>query len=195
MLPRSRSRTLRRSSIRCPVHDYAGWAWYFVTLCAADRQPVFGLLATGQVNLTPLGLLVEERWRGIPARTVRATTHDLVVMPDHIHGILQVAPCPGYRLTPGNRAFGPLQRQSLGLALNLFKGDVTRLARQRGLLAETARLWLRGYHERIIRDARHLANARAYIRHNPIRAMESARRHRTGAPPGAPIGSRCPPSE
>jgi len=138
---------------------------------------VFGVLAPGHVDLTPLGHLVEERWRGVPARAARATTHDLVVMPDHIHGILRVAPPPGYRLTPGERAFGPLQRQSLGLALNLFKGDVTRIARQRGLLAATARLWLRGYHDRIIRDAQHLANARAYIRDNPIRAW-------TGAPLG-----------
>jgi REP element-mobilizing transposase RayT len=94
-------------------------------------------------------------------------------MPDHLHGILQVAPPSGYRLTPGERTFGPLQPQSLGLAVNLFKGDVTRIARQRGLLEETTRLWLRGYHDRIIRDARHLANARAYIRDNPIRAIIS----------------------
>jgi len=171
MLSHSRSRTLRRGSIRCPVHDYSGWAWYFVTLCVAGRHPIFGVLASGRVDLTPLGFLVEERWLGIAARTTRATTHDLVVMPDHLHGILQVEPPPGYRLTPGGRSFGPLQRQSLGLALNLFKGDVTRIARQRGLLAHSARLWLRGYHEQIIRDARHLANARAYIRNNPIRAM------------------------
>jgi REP element-mobilizing transposase RayT len=132
-----------------------------------------------------LGRLVEERWLGIPARTTRATTHDLVVMPDHLHGILQVAPPLGYRLKPGERSFGPLQRQSLGLAVNLFKGDVTRIARQRGLLADPGRLWLRGYHERIIRDDRHLANARAYIRDNPIRAARGL--DRTGAPPGAPL--------
>ncbi len=182
MFPYSRRRTLRRKSIRCASHDYAGWAWYFVTLCVKGRYPIFGVLVSGRVELTPLGLLVEERWLGIPVRTARATTHDLVVMPDHIHGILQVAPPPGYCLRPGERVFGPLQRQSLGLAINLFKGDVTRIARQRGLLAATRRLWLRGYHERIIRDARHLANARAYIRNNPIRAW-------TGAPPGAPLGS------
>ncbi len=170
MLSHGTRRTLVRSSTRCPVHDYAGWAWYFVTLCVERRQPRFGSLGEGRVDLTPLGLLVEERWQGIPARTTRAAAHDLVVMPDHMHGILQVAPPPGYRLTPGERAFGPLQPQSLGLAINLFKGDVTRIARQRGLLPETARLWLRGYHDRIIRDARHLANARAYIRNNPIRA-------------------------
>lgn len=170
MLSHGTRRTLVRSSIRCPVHDYAGRAWYFVTLCVARRQPLLGSLGAGRVDLTPLGLLVEERWWGIPARTIRAAVHDMVVMPDHMHGILQVAPPPGYRLKPGERVFGPLQRQSLGLAINLFKGDVTRIARQRGLLPNTARLWLRGYHERIIRDARHLANARAYIRNNPIRA-------------------------
>jgi REP element-mobilizing transposase RayT len=170
MFPRGVRRALGRSSIRCPVHDYAGWVWYFVTLCVARRQPLFGVLAPGSVDLSPLGRLVEERWRGIPARATRATTHELVVMPDHLHGILQVVPPPGYSLTPGERSFGPLQRQSLGLAMNLFKGDVTRIARQQGLLPDTTRLWLRGYHEQIIRDARHLANARAYIRDNPIRA-------------------------
>jgi hypothetical protein len=47
---------------------------------------------------------------------------------------------------------------------------ITRIARQQGLLPDTSRLWLRGYHDQIIRNARHLANARAYIRDNPIRA-------------------------
>ena len=173
MLTRGVRRTLIRSSSRCPVHDYAGWAWYFVTLCVFRRQPLFGVLRSSQVDLTPLGLLVENRWQEIPARTVRATAHDLVVMPDHLHGILQVAPASGYRLAPGEREFGPLQPQSLRLVINLFKGDVARIARQRGLLADNARLWLRGYHDRIIRDARHLATARAYIRDNPIRAMTS----------------------
>jgi REP element-mobilizing transposase RayT len=155
---------------------------------------LFGVLGAGSVDLTPLGRLVEQRWRGIPARTTRATTHDLVVMPDHLHGILQVAPPPGYTLTPGERAFGPLQRQSLGLAINLLKGGVTRRARELGLIAPTTRLWLRGYHDRIIRDARHLANARAYIRNNPIRAIESAWRGWDGRAGGAPLQSARPPN-
>lgn len=103
-------------------------------------------------------------------------------MPDHLHGLIHIWSPWGRPLhADGPRRFGPLHRRSLGLVVNLLKGGVTRRGRELGLLGPTTRLWHRGYHDRIIRDARHLANARTYICDNPIRAIESAA-------PGAGMG-------
>lgn len=173
MSPSARRSAWKRASILQRSHDYCGGAWYFITISAADQRRCFGVLGPAQVLRSPLGDLIAERWSELSRHLPFAHFSDLVVMPDHMHGLIRVWPCPERLLhEDGPRRFGPLPRRSLALVINLLKGGVTRRARELGLISPTARLWLRGYHDRIIRDARHLANARAYIRNNPIRAWE-----------------------
>ncbi len=167
----------KRASILLWSHDYSGGAWYFITISSVDRRRWFGELGPADVLRSPIGDLVVERWGELSIHLPFAHFGDLVVMPDHLHGLIRVWPCRSRSLhAAGPRRFGPLPRRSLALIVNLLKGGVTRRARELGLISPTTRLWLRGYHDRVIRDARHLANARAYIRNNPIRAIESAGR-------------------
>jgi REP element-mobilizing transposase RayT len=167
----------KRASILLWSHDYSGGACYFITISSVGRRQWFGKLGPDDVLRSPIGDLVIERWWELSSRLPFAHFGDLVVMPDHLHGLIRVWPCRSRSLhEAGPRRFGPLPRRSLALIVNLLKGGVTRRARELGLIAPTARIWLRGYHDRVIRDAHHLANARAYIRNNPTRAIESAGR-------------------
>ena len=73
------------------------------------------------------------------------------VMPNHVHIL---AHCP-----EGSR---------LG---DLVKSWKTFSAREINRLIHTqGNLWAKDYHDRYIRDQGHLANARAYIRNNPVKA-------------------------
>ncbi|MCL4864354.1 MAG: hypothetical protein KJZ47_00585 [Gemmatimonadales bacterium] len=95
---------------------------------------------------------------------------EYIVMPDHIHGIVRIWPSRMLSGQPesGRGRFGGSQAGRLSLVVNLFKGDVTRAARR--LVGQPGlKLWLRGYHERIIRTQAQMAATRTYIRNNPIR--------------------------
>lgn len=79
-----------RHSIRLPGYDYASEGAYFVTLLVHQREPLFGSLANGEVQLTTWGRLVESEWRRLPMRFngIQIDTH--MIMPDHLHGILWI---------------------------------------------------------------------------------------------------------
>ena len=160
-----------RASTRCALHDYRRPGWYFVTICTFNRRSTLGEISPAGVYLSPLGGLVAARWGEIARRSPFARPHDFVLMPDHLHGIIEIPwPVDGVDLADPARFFGPPQAHSLGVVINLLKGDVTQTAWQRGVVSAGTRIWQRGYHDRIIRGARHLDRVRAYIRDNPIRA-------------------------
>jgi REP element-mobilizing transposase RayT len=80
--------------------------------------------------------------------------------------------------TSPHREFGQPRAGSLGTVVGAFKSAVTRRINQhRG--TPGASVWQRNYHDRIIRNERHLHAARRYIRDNPAKWHED-RAHRGG---------------
>ncbi len=61
---------------------------YFVTICAQDRECLFGDVDDEVVSLSVAGLMVESWWRAVP--TGFLALNALVVMPNHIHGIVVI---------------------------------------------------------------------------------------------------------
>lgn len=167
--PLARESLPNRRSIRLPEHDYTGPCWYHVTICAACRGRAFGRLVGGAVILSPVGRVVRDTLHRLPAALPWIRLDRSIVMPDHIHFLIRIWPAQ-LLMRPGAsaRRFGGSQAGALSLAVNLLKGDVTRLVRQ--LPGQRGRkLWHRGYHERIIRTPEQMAATRAYIRNNPAR--------------------------
>lgn len=152
---------MARRSLRLPGFHYRGGAGYFVTLCCRRRQPVLGAVRNGQMERTPLGQLIEDRWAMIPTRDPEIQLDEFILMPDHLHGILE---------------FGESARLSLPRVMAWFKGTGLVEARRRGLWGDQG-LWQRGYYDHVIRGIRDRDRIRAYIRSNPIR-FESRALHR-----------------
>ena len=73
------------------------------------------------------------------------------VMPNHLHVLVH---CPKGTL--------------LGELVKSWKLHSSR--RINGMLGRSGALWAADYHDRFIRDLDHLANARNYIRRNPVKA-------------------------
>jgi len=90
-----------RRSIRLPGYDYASAGWYFVTICCHKRQNLFGEIRQGEMALNAAGEMVEECWFNIPKHFPNTVLHEFVVMPNHVHGIIE--------LTVGAENFLPLQ--------------------------------------------------------------------------------------
>lgn len=79
-----------RRSIRLRGHDYAGGGVYFVTLCVADRRPLFGTVVGGRMALNDAGRIAAACWREIPDHFPQVVLDEWIVMPDHVHGILMI---------------------------------------------------------------------------------------------------------
>jgi REP element-mobilizing transposase RayT len=84
--------------------------------------------------------------------------HEIVVMPDHIHGIIEIAST----MTPRQISAGT--SKSLGSVIRRFKIGVTVQ-----MQAQYGKIWHRNYYDRIIRDEAGLHAVKEYIRLNPMR--------------------------
>lgn len=137
--------------------DYTSPGYYAVTVCVQDRIPLFGHVYSGVMHLSPAGTVIGTIWQEIPARFPSITADALVVMPDHLHGVLALD-----GKTP-----------SLSVILQWFKAQstaqYTRGVREEGWRRFAGNLWQRGFYDRIIRKDEDLNAIRAYILTNPER--------------------------
>ena len=72
-----------RRSVRLPGYDYSQPGAYFVTICTYNRE----LSLQDQVKEA-----VRSVWLGLPARFPRVVLDEFVIMPNHLHGIIILAP-------------------------------------------------------------------------------------------------------
>jgi REP element-mobilizing transposase RayT len=86
---RNSSKTIHgRRSLRLAGWDYSSNGAYFITVCACDRQQLFGEVADGTVNLTDAGRVVADSWRWLGQQYSYVLLDEWCVMPNHLHGIL-----------------------------------------------------------------------------------------------------------
>jgi putative transposase len=78
----------RRHSIRLPNYDYSQPGYYFVTLCAHDRECLFGDIENNNIVLSNVGKMVEKKWHDLPVHFPGIELDQMVIMPNHLHGII-----------------------------------------------------------------------------------------------------------
>ena len=151
----------RRNSLRHPEWNYGAAGYYFVTICTHNRFCLFDSADFRQI--------AESMWQKIPsfksATTVRLD--EWIVMPNHIHGLIVIV--AGFSVDmprPDKTISG-----TLGSLVGTYKAAVTRrINNQRQTTG--AKVWQRGYYDRIIRNERELNAVRHYIALNPQRWAE-----------------------
>ena len=142
---------VRRMSIRIPEFDYAAAGYYFVTICAANRDPVFGEVSGDSVELSALGITVDRCWNAIPDHFPRTSLDAYVVMPNHVHVLAAF---------PTNDA---LCRQVA--AWKRFQaGQINRA------LGDSGSFWQREDFDHLVRSYEQFESLRRYIAENPNRA-------------------------
>ena len=161
-----------RRSIRLKGYDYTQTGTYFVTLCTHNRACLFGAVLDGNVQLNDAGRMAEATWTDLPARFTHVNLDALVVMPNHIHGILIVGAqfiAPDHLPQP-SRAYaqqGAMNRApTLGEIVRAYKAVSTRMIRQ---TVNSTFTWQRNYYEHVIRNEESLNRIRQYILDNPAR--------------------------
>ncbi len=152
--------------------DYSSSAYYFITICTKNRNPCFGSILSGKVNLSETGQVAERYWNEIPIHFPFIKLDEHIIMPDHIHGILlidhnssvnTVEPCHGKAPTHTNKYAKPISG-SVSVVVNQFKGAVMRWCKNNWY---SNFYWQPRFYDSIIRDKTSLDNVRQYIIDNP----------------------------
>ena len=153
----------QRKSPAIPHYDYSQPGAYFITLCVEKRRPILGKIdSSPQVVLSSIGKIVSDVWYSLPQRfpCLDAISQSIfVVVPDHIHGILQI--------TAGGASPSPTLHQILGS----FK-SITTIETNRLLGTPGQKLWQRSAYEHILRNQQDFDEAAGYIAENPARRLE-----------------------
>src|SRR4051812_30384615 len=84
-----------RRSYRLKGYDYSQEGLYFLTICVQDRACIFGQIINDEMILNNFGRTAEESWKEITAHFPNAVLHDHVVMPNHVHGIIELTAAVG----------------------------------------------------------------------------------------------------
>jgi REP element-mobilizing transposase RayT len=79
-----------RKSIRLQGYDYSQAGLYFITICAQDRKCLFGKIENDEMILNDAGLIANECWLEIPKHFPNAVLHEHIIMPNHVHGIVEL---------------------------------------------------------------------------------------------------------
>ncbi len=79
-----------RHSIRLQEYDYSDTGLYFITICCENRACLFGNVADGEMILNEIGFIARECWLEIPDHFPDVSLHEFIIMPNHIHGIVEI---------------------------------------------------------------------------------------------------------
>jgi len=100
-----------RKSIRLKGYDYSKEGFYFVTISTYKNQYLFGKIINGEMVLNDVGKIVEKLWMKSEEIRDNVKVHDLVVMPNHLHGVVEIVSslkdpkkmnAEAYRICPRN---------------------------------------------------------------------------------------------
>ncbi len=155
-----------RRSIRLRGWDYRLPGLYFVTICTYERQNLFDDLGFRDIAVHALERISEQ------GHAQHVLLDESVIMPNHGHIIFDFRDFPVQ--ADMDKSVGEFENAlagSLGVVVGRYKTAVT--TRINKLRHSTgAKVWQRGYYERIIRNERELQAIRQYIINNPARWAE-----------------------
>lgn len=194
-LPKKFKNKYRIESVRLKNYDYSQNGAYFVTIVTKNRKHYFGEIQNGNMILNKIGRIAQKYWDEIPQHFHFIKLDEMVIMPDHIHGILWIDnDCTNVAC---NISSGVASNVSNGVASNISSGvasnisttttkneKMAKISPKRGSLASVIRslksavtkksreinpifAWQPRFHDRIVRDENGLNRIRQYIISNP----------------------------
>ncbi len=139
----------QRKHPRLKTFDYAAGGVFCVTICTAKKQKILGAVVAGEkayVELSPVGALVWELIACIPCKYSGVTVLNYVVMPNHIHMLLQISPSNPVSLFTVIRSLKTIATKRWGHPI-----------------------WQRSYFEHIVRGEQDALRYWKYIDENPMK--------------------------
>lgn len=150
-----------RKQNRLTQYDYRTPNAYFITICTNNRRNLFwkdvGAIIDRPENvpLTSLGMVAQQSIRDISSHYPAITVDHSVIMPNHIHLLLQI-----HTDANGRSMIAP----TISTVVRLMKGTVSK---QAGFA-----VWQKGFYDHVIRNENDYQDIWNYIEGNPSKWTE-----------------------
>lgn len=166
-----------RKVIRKQGYDYSSAGLYFITICTKDMRCLFGEIKDGYMILDQIGEVANNYWLEIPKHYDRVKIHEHIIMPNHVHGIIElegtshVGTSHGMSVqpSPNINQFGKPIPGSISMIMNQYKSSVKRWCNKNG---HEYFQWQARFHDHIIRDKIAYDRISNYIINNPKKWAE-----------------------
>ena len=151
----------KRKQNRLTDYDYSTPNAYFITVCTAKRKNLFWKDAEAVIDrpdnvpLTDLGTIVRQSISEIPKHYSMISVDHFVVMPNHIHLLLQINTA-----IDGRSMIAP----TISTVVRLMKGTVSKQA--------GSSVWQKGFYDHVIRNDNDYRDIWNYIEGNPSKWAE-----------------------
>jgi len=181
----------RSETARAQWWNYANDGAYFITICTAGREWIFGEISNNEMHLSPIGEIVYQEWNISFDIRAELFCDTFVIMPNHIHAILRIENCivgtagvVGTHGIVGTHSRASLQQSSTpkntGVAYRSpksissfvagFKSAATKRINQYRMDAQppikTGAVWHTRFHDHIIRNGDEHQRIFNYIENN-----------------------------
>ena len=151
----------KRKQNRLVEYDYSTPNAYFITVCTKNRKNLFWMEVgaiidrPNNVPLTNLGMIARQSIEDIPNYYSAVSVDHFVIMPNHIHLLLQINTD-----ADGRSMIAP----TVSTVVRLMKGTVSK---QAGLS-----VWQKGFYDHVIRNDHDYREIWNYIDGNPSKWTE-----------------------
>ena len=143
-----------RKHLRLSGHDYSSNGFYFITICCKQFQPLFGEVVNDIMVLNKRGFVADEQWRDLPRRFPQISCHASQVMPNHMHGILEI-----------HNSLD--NKHQIGQIIGAYKSLTYKFCRELSDKGDSEKLWQPNFYEQIIRNEAAFEKISQYIETNP----------------------------
>ena len=151
----------KRKPNRLKNYDYSQPNAYFITICTKNKETLFwehvgaSIARPEKVCLSPYGRIVEEAISNIQTVYPAISVDNYVIMPNHIHLLLQI------RTDENGRA---MLAPTISIVIQQMKGYVTKRI--------GSSIWQKLFHDHVIRDEAGYLKIWNYIEGNPSKWEE-----------------------
>lgn len=164
-------------SARLKNWNYSTPGIYFITICTLNGNNFFGKIENGKMILSKIGIIAYDCLIAIPAHFSNIKSDELMIMPNHVHLLLNIPNLLSNLVETHDRAslhkkyqnyhFHRLairSNQTVPLIISQFKSSVKRQCNQQKLFFA----WQSRFYDHIIQNEKELLIVQNYIIDNPI---------------------------
>ncbi len=172
-------------------YDYSRAGLYFITICTQNRKCFFGNIQNGKMILNDAGKMIEKLWQDIKNDFSNIVLHEYVIMPNHLHGIIEITVGAdsisaqstqiGSKLpidinmkssTRADMESAPT-KTNIPAIIQSFKRHTTiryiQMVKENILPPFHKKIWQRNYWEHVIRNEQSYLEISEYIQNNPAK--------------------------
>ena len=143
-----------RKHLRLSEYDYSSNGFYFITICCKQFKSHFGHIIDDVMILNEFGIVADQQWNHLAKRFPSVNCHSHQIMPNHMHGIIEIHNSSKIRL-------------QVGQVIGAYKSLTYKFCRELSGKNSFERIWQSNFYEHVIRNDAAFEKISRYIETNP----------------------------